>query len=182
MTATLQKKPIGTKRIIATNVVIESPKRMKYDDNKIAERVPIDELRSGMYQLPEWAEGLFDVTPEGQPRRRRRLTHLSNEEKILRRKLKNRVAAQNARDKKRDESERIKIENENLHQTVTQLKADAEVREVIIFLLHLIKSRTLNRFSLELETYSYFSRNWTDYAVKMLLCATDWASHPLLKK
>lgn len=83
-----------------------------------------------MYQLPEWAEGLFDITPEGQPRRRRRLTHLSNEEKILRRKLKNRVAAQNARDKKRDESERIKIENETLHQTVTQLKADAEVREV----------------------------------------------------
>jgi len=102
---------------------------MKYDDNKIAERVPIDELRSGMYQLPEWAEGLFDITPEGQPRRRRRLTHLFNEEKILRRKLKNRVAAQNARDKKRDESERIKIENENLHQTVSQLKADAEIRE-----------------------------------------------------
>ena len=44
MTATLQKKPIGTKRIIATNVVIESPKRMKYDDNKIAERVPIDDV------------------------------------------------------------------------------------------------------------------------------------------
>lgn len=48
------KKPIGTKRIIATatttttsstptTLVIDS-KRMKYDDNKIAERVPIEEV------------------------------------------------------------------------------------------------------------------------------------------
>lgn len=133
MTATpnVLKKPIGTKRIIATNAIevkIET-KRLKYDDNKIAERVPIEELRSGMYQLPDWAEGLFDITPEGQPRRRRRLTHLTNDEKVLRRKLKNRVAAQNARDKKRDESERIKVENEQLHQTVQQLNDDAQIRE-----------------------------------------------------
>lgn len=136
MTETTQpnvlKKPIGTKRIIATSaapsLVIDS-KRMKYDDNKIAERVPIEELRQGLYQLPEWAEGLFDITPEGQPRRRRRLTHLTNEEKVLRRKLKNRVAAQNARDKKRDESERIKIENEQLQAVVAQMQADAGNRE-----------------------------------------------------
>jgi len=134
------KKPIGTKRIIATatttttssstpsTLVIDS-KRMKYDDNKIAERVPIEELRQGLYKLPEWAEGLFDITPEGQPRRRRRLTHLTNEEKVLRRKLKNRVAAQNARDKKRDESERIKIENEQLQAVVAQMQSDAGNRE-----------------------------------------------------
>merc|ERR1712242_221400 len=89
----------------------------------------IFQLRSGMYQLPDWAEGLFDITPEGQPRRRVHGTHLTNDEKVLRRKLKNRVAAQNARDKKRDESERIKIENEQLHQTVQQLNGEAQVRE-----------------------------------------------------
>merc|ERR1712149_14124 len=126
------KKPIGTKRIIATasppsppSLVVDS-KRMKYDDNKIAERVPIEELRQGLYQLPEWAEGLFDITPEGQPRRRRRLTHLTNEEKVLRRKLKNRVAAQNARDKKRDESERIKIENEQLQAVAGNRESEIE--------------------------------------------------------
>jgi len=87
------------------------------------------QLRQGLYKLPEWAEGLFDITPEGQPRRRRRLTHLTNEEKVLRRKLKNRVAAQNARDKKRDESERIKIENEQLQAVVAQMQSDAGNRE-----------------------------------------------------
>merc|ERR1719219_654239 len=127
-TMVLKLKPVATKKIIAapspaplvSPIIIKTAAnaRTKYDDNKIAERIPIDDLKAGKYTLPSWAEGLFDVTPEGQPRRRRRLTHLTTEEKVLRRKLKNRVAAQNARDKKRDESERIKIENEQLHQTV----------------------------------------------------------------
>lgn len=50
---------------------------------------------------------------------------------MLRRKLKNRVAAQNARDKKRDESERIKIENEQLQAVVAQMQSDAGNREVL---------------------------------------------------
>ena len=47
-------------------------------------------------------------------RKRANLDHLSPEEKMMRRKLKNRVAAQNARDKKRCKMEEMEVELENL--------------------------------------------------------------------
>jgi len=56
-------------------------------------------------------------------RKRANLDHLSPEEKLMRRKLKNRVAAQNARDKKR-------VKMEDMEAELQRLKAHAKALEI----------------------------------------------------
>jgi hypothetical protein len=66
-------------------------------------------------------------------RKRQRLNHLTVDEKLLRRKMKNRIAAQNARDRKKtrmDELEQIvkdlQVKNKNLKNENQQLKVQTE--------------------------------------------------------
>lgn len=158
----LKLKPVQTKKIVAapspvTFEPVSKRTSTKYDDNKIAERIPIEELKSGKYELPIWAEGLFDATPEGMPRRRRRLGHLSNEQKMLRRKLKNRVAAQNARDKKKTESENLKLENEKLLRLVHKLQTENLQRENELKSMAEENLDLRQRLGLDERTYRTFS-------------------------
>jgi len=68
-------------------------------------------------------EVIFDdeVKSNGPVRKRQRLDHLSFEQKLLRRKLKNRVAAQSARDKKKAKMDELEIVVKSLEKRQTHL-------------------------------------------------------------
>lgn len=75
---------------------------------------------------PSWENVAPTAAP---PRKRERLTHLSQEEKLNRRKLKNRIAAQTARDRKKvkmngleDSIDELQTENETLHIENSELR------------------------------------------------------------
>lgn len=60
-------------------------------------------------------------------RKRQRLVHLSQEEKVQRRKLKNRVAAQSARDRKKAKMEDLEVQVEELCEQNGRLKRENEL-------------------------------------------------------
>uniref|UniRef100_H2YH37 X-box-binding protein 1 n=1 Tax=Ciona savignyi TaxID=51511 RepID=H2YH37_CIOSA len=92
--------------------------------------------------IPKYALGLFDSNGNG-PRKRKRLTHLTNEEKVMRRKLKNRVAAQTARDRK-------KVRMECLEETIQKVQQQAkELLDVNMQLLE--RAEALEKENLELR-------------------------------
>nr|AAK48906.1 X-box binding protein [Xenopus laevis] len=95
-------------------VVVGAPKVIFIPGNQCEQA---DALGSVMLPISS-PSGPESVSNEQPPRKRQRLTHLSSEEKALRRKLKNRVAAQTARDRKKArmselEQQVIDLEMEN---------------------------------------------------------------------
>jgi len=105
-----------------------------------SEQVPLSEFQSlNANEMPRFADGLFDLPPgPGLRRKRKRLSDFSEKEKQARRKLKNRIAAQSARDRKRFEADqnmknmgeleaevkRLRAENRELRQENSQLRED----------------------------------------------------------
>ncbi|CAJ0942343.1 unnamed protein product, partial [Mesorhabditis belari] len=113
--------------------MVKSPSPMKTEVTlKRASNIPIEEILNETCSQP------------AMPRKRERLTHLSAEEKMNRRKLKNRVAAQTARDRKKertsrledavrrlfDENERLRADNASLRVRMDRLEARSEAENV----------------------------------------------------
>jgi len=80
-----------------------------------------ENLNSGKISLLEKME-----TDSGLPRKRKRLTHLTPEERMLRRKLKNRVAAQTARDRKKAKMSEFEEMIQLLEEQNAELRKDNE--------------------------------------------------------
>lgn len=104
-----------------------------------SENVPLREFQALGSNMPKFADGLFDEPPgPGLRRKRKKLADFTEAEKQARRKLKNRIAAQSARDRKRyetevqcnnldrltEEVERLRRENNSLRVENTSLRSD----------------------------------------------------------
>jgi len=94
-----------------------------------SEQVPLHEFQSlNSNQMPRFADGLFDSPPgPGLRRKRKRLSDFSDKEKQARRKLKNRIAAQSARDRKRYEADQNLKNMEELENEVRRLREDNRI-------------------------------------------------------
>merc|ERR1739844_720236 len=98
------------------NIIDDSKPSIKTMENRINLKRPSSSGDSTYGTDSEEGSSIhYDEGGDNKPvRKRANLDHLSPEEKMMRRKLKNRVAAQNARDKKRVKMEEMEVELERL--------------------------------------------------------------------
>merc|ERR1739844_381834 len=98
------------------NIIDDSKPSIKTMENRINLKRPSSSGDSTYGTDSEEGSSIHEIGDgDNKPvRKRANLDHLSPEEKMMRRKLKNRVAAQNARDKKRCKMEEMEVELERL--------------------------------------------------------------------
>lgn len=80
-----------------------------------------------VYELIDNSKELSPLSLNCIPRKRERLTHLSPEEKLNRRKMKNRVAAQTARDRKKERTIRLEHAVKTLLVKTNQLRTENRI-------------------------------------------------------
>ncbi|KAI6214607.1 BZIP domain-containing protein [Aphelenchoides besseyi] len=112
-----------------TRPTLRSPAFAVNNQNAISE--PTMNVRSRMIKPKDVGSLISESSISKPPRRRERLTHLSQEEKLNRRKMKNREAAQNARDRKKEQSRHLEdtvrelvMQNKQLRAENARLRAD----------------------------------------------------------
>merc|ERR1711902_250560 len=106
------------------NIIDDSKPSIKTMENRINLKRPSSSGDSTYGTDSEEGSSIHEIGDgDNKPvRKRANLDHLSPEEKMMRRKLKNRVAAQNARDKKR-------VKMEDMETDVERLRAHAKALE-----------------------------------------------------
>lgn len=127
-----QKVPVTSmnRTIVAPNPIISShtehsnshgiKRQLTNDINEDESLVDIDEV----YELIGDSKDFSTLSLNSIPRKRERLTHLTPEEKLNRRKMKNRVAAQTARDRKKERTQRLEHAVKALLVETNRLRAE----------------------------------------------------------
>ena len=127
------------------NIIDTDSKTIKTMENRSSLKRPLPQASSDYGSDSETSSEHSENKPA---RKRANLDHLSPEEKLMRRKLKNRVAAQNARDKKRAKMEDMEIELQRI-----------KVNILKIFKMSICYTKILN-FSLMPRPWKQNMQNW----------------------
>jgi len=105
------------------NIIDDSKQCIKTMENRTSLKRPSSSGDSSYGTDSEEGSSIHENSDSKPVRKRANLDHLSQEEKLMRRKLKNRVAAQNARDKKRVKMEDMETDVERLRAHTKALEA-----------------------------------------------------------
>lgn len=131
----------------------DNSNKIRIQPNNQAAKNDVD-LNSSLGDSDDLASDTETVSSNGdscQKRKRQRLTHLSAEEKMMRRKLKNRVAAQSARDRKKVKMDDLELDRDQVKAQNDKLKKENAILKEKVQLL-IDENRKLLKFKSDTES------------------------------